>query len=433
MKRSNVVWLSLSGVVALAAAASFALAWAPALAPVATPAPDAFPRDLRAAGARVVALGDCMVCHTAEGGAPFAGGVPLKTPFGTIYATNITPDRATGMGTWSLAAFTRALREGRSRDGTLLYPAFPYVHFTRMSDADIQAAYAYLMSRTPVRATAPANHLIFPLGWRPLLAFWNVLFLAPGPRAADVARDMPPGSRDVGEGRYLADAPGHCAACHTPLNVLGAERADHAFEGGVIEGWDAPPLNALAQGDRPWTVAQLTGYLRTGSDSEHGAAAGPMRAVTRDLARVPEADVRRMAVYFLSLHAPRPAVLPVPAVGAAPATPTLDASVARGRTLFTASCAICHGAGAPMQTIGLRPALDRSGDVRAESPRNAIQVILQGIAWQRAEATDYMPAFAQTYDDRQVADIANYVRATYSTQPAWNATEKSVAALRGKD
>ncbi|HEU4846387.1 MAG TPA: cytochrome c, partial [Burkholderiaceae bacterium] len=134
-------------------------------------------------GARIVALGDCMVCHTAKGGAPYAGGLPLKTPFGTIYATNITSDPETGIGNWSLEAFQRALRRGISRDGHLLYPAFPYVHYARMSDNDIALAYGYLMSRTAVRARPPANALIFPLNLRPLLAFWNLLYLPPGQNA----------------------------------------------------------------------------------------------------------------------------------------------------------------------------------------------------------------------------------------------------------
>jgi mono/diheme cytochrome c family protein len=161
--------------------------WQPAIAPIATPPASDFARTASAA-ARVVAQGDCMVCHTSATGAPFAGGLPLRTPFGTIFTTNITPDAGTGIGNWSLAAFTRALRHGVARDGHLLYPAFPYVHYTRMSTADINDAYAYLMTRTPVRYQAPDNELPLPLRFRPMLAGWNLLYLRPGPEAPEPAR-----------------------------------------------------------------------------------------------------------------------------------------------------------------------------------------------------------------------------------------------------
>lgn len=188
-----------------------------------------------------MALGDCAVCHTAKGGKPFAGGLPLATPFGTIYATNITPDPETGIGAWSQNAFARALRHGIARDGHALYPAFPYIHFTRMSDHDIAAAYAYLMSRDPVNATTPDNKLIFPLNFRPLVAFWNVLFLRPGERAADASQ-----SAEWNRGHLLVDGLGHCAACHSPLNAIGGEKSGQAFDGGRVDGWEAPPSTSWA-------------------------------------------------------------------------------------------------------------------------------------------------------------------------------------------
>jgi len=174
-KLSPVIAIAALTAVLILAAAAFAIMWNPAIAPVSAPQPSSFDTQLRREGARVVALGDCVVCHTAKGEKPFAGGLPLATPFGTIYATNITPDPETGVGAWTLDAFKRALRHGISRDGHVLYPAFPYIHFTRMSDHDIGAAYAYLMTRDPVRAITPDNKLIFPLNFRPLVAFWNVM------------------------------------------------------------------------------------------------------------------------------------------------------------------------------------------------------------------------------------------------------------------
>lgn len=414
----RLLWGTGGAVVAVLAIAA-ALMWKPAIAPVSAPPVASFDAQTKLAGARVVALGDCIVCHTARGGQPFAGGLPLATPFGTIYSTNITPDVDTGIGNWSLEAFTRAMRHGVARDGHLLYPAFPYIHFTRMSDGDISAAYAYLMTREPVKANAPANELIFPLNFRPLLAFWNILFLRPGPEAADATKDA-----QWNRGKLLVDGPGHCASCHSPLNAIGGEKSGHAFDGGIVDGWEAPALNALGAAPKPWTQAQLVTYLRTGRASEHGAAAGPMLPVTRDLATVPEQDVQAIATYILSIQKPRPAdARPV-------VTTPLPAEAQRGAVLFAASCAQCHGPQAPMQSIGERPSLALSTAVNASTPRNAIQMILGGIDWHGEDALNYMPAFAQIYNNRQVADLASYIRATYSQRGPWDDVEESVAKVR---
>lgn len=424
------LWIAAIAAAGLAIAA-FAVAagilYEPAIDPVPVPSPAGFDPQLVREGARVVALGDCVVCHTSQGGRPFAGGLPLATPFGTIYATNITPDADTGIGNWSEAAFARALRHGIARDGHPLYPAFPYVHFTRMPDRDISAAYAYLMSREPVRATPPANQLVFPLNFRPLVAFWNVLFLKPGPREPDASRDAV-----WNRGKLLVDGLGHCASCHSPLNAIGGEKAGRAFDGGIVDGWEAPPLNMLAEAVRPWTQTQLVEYLRTGRASEHGAAAGPMLPVTRDLARVPAEDVQAIATYLLSIQK-TPASTQAIAQATANATPDTTAAITpassrattpaeqRGAVLFTASCAQCHGPASPMQTIGERPTLAFSTAVNAATPRNAIQMMLNGIAWHGEDAINYMPAFSGLYDDRQIADLAAYIRGAYSAKPAWPA------------
>jgi len=416
-------WLAAGGVaIAAALAAAFLLMWKPALAPISPPAPNAFDAATRLAGARVVALGDCVVCHTAKGGKPFAGGLPLATPFGTIYATNITPDVQTGIGNWSLEAFTRALRYGVARDGHLLYPAFPYIHFTRMSDGDIAAAYAYLMTREPVEATAPANQLMFPLNFRPLLAFWNVLFLHAGAQQPDASKDA-----EWNRGKLLVDGLGHCASCHSPLNAIGGEKSGHAFDGGIVDGWEAPALNALGAAPRPWTRDQLVAYLRTGRASEHGAAAGPMLPVTRDLATVPEADVQAIATYLLSIQKPRPAAA-TDTASAREAPRSAEAQ--RGATLFAASCAQCHGPAAPMQSIGERPTLAFSTAVNAATPRNAIQMMLSGNGWHGEDSMNYMPAFGQIYNDQQIADLASYIRAAYSQRGPWTDVEATVTRLR---
>ena len=172
-----------------------------------------------ALGARLAAIGNCNVCHTAPGGAPFAGGLALPTPFGTIQSTNITPDPATGIGRWSETAFVRAMREGVDREGRHLYPAFPYDHFTRVTDQDNRALYAYLMTRRPIQASPPPNDLRFPFDQRILLAGWKMLYLRQGPLAIETDR-----SPEWNRGRYLVEGLGHCGACHTPRDGLGAEQ-----------------------------------------------------------------------------------------------------------------------------------------------------------------------------------------------------------------
>jgi mono/diheme cytochrome c family protein len=375
-------------------------------------APPAPSSAVLAGGARVVALGDCMVCHTARHGPAYAGGLGLKTPFGTIYSTNITPDPETGIGRWSLAAFTRALREGAARDGHLLYPAFPYIHYTRMTDQDIALAYQYLMSRTPVRVVQPENDLALPLKMRPMLAFWNALYLRPG-RTAQVAAT--PAQR----GRYLVDTLGHCASCHSGLNVIGGERHP-PFQGGRIDGWHAPALTALGHGPNPWTQADLVDYLRGGLALAHGAAKGPMRPVTERLAGVPREDVEAIASYLVSIQAP-----------AAPAASIPAASVqagGAGAPLFNAACAACHAPSAPMMALSRRPGLARSSAVLGAQPDNFLQTVLAGIPRQ-AGSPVYMPPFADTLNDQQIAALAAYIR-TGAGQPVWPDVARTSATLR---
>ena len=405
------------------------LMWERSIAPIPPPAPASFDAQRVLRGARVVALGDCAVCHTARGGLPYAGGLPLATPFGTLYSTNITPDAETGIGNWSLEAFTRAMRRGIARDGHQLYPAFPYVHFTRMSDDDIAAAYAYLMRRDPVKAAAPPNDLIFPLNFRPLVAFWNVLFLRTGPEAPDTTR-----SAQWNRGRELVSGLGHCAACHTPLNVIGGETWGRAFDGGVIDNWEAPALTQLANGPVPWTAPQLVTYLRTGISSAHGAAAGPMLPVTQELATVPQADVEAMATYLFSLQQPAPRHLGNAGnTGNTAASSADKLAIQRGGMLFAGACAACHGEKSPMQSAGNRPGLATSSAVHGATPRNAIQMMLQGVPWQGAHALHYMPAFGDALDDAQIADLAAYLRATYSSQPPWPDVAQWVTDIRKGD
>jgi mono/diheme cytochrome c family protein len=221
----------------VAGAGALLYAWHSPLPPIDPPAASSFDPAVVRKGAELALIGDCQTCHTAPGGRVFAGGLAMPTPFGTIYSTNITPDAKTGIGRWSEAAFTRAMRKGVDQSGRHLYPAFPYDHFTLTSDDDIKALYAFFMSRDPVEARAPANALPFPINVRLVLAGWKLLFLRQTRLDPDPSRDQA-----WNRGRYLVEGLGHCGACHTPRNLMGAEEKSRAFEGGEAEGWRAYAL-----------------------------------------------------------------------------------------------------------------------------------------------------------------------------------------------
>jgi mono/diheme cytochrome c family protein len=230
-------------------ASGWVLVWHPAIPPIQAPTQTAFAPEQIERGAVLAAVGDCAVCHTAGGGRSYAGGRAVPTPFGTVYATNITPDPETGIGRWSEAAFQRTMRDGIDRSGRHLYPVLPYPHFTRATDQDIAAMYAFLMTRAPVSQTTPPNHdLPFPLNMRVLLAGWNLLYLKPGPWQPDPAHDA-----TWNRGAYLTEAIGHCGACHTPHNALGAERNSEKLAGGQAENWYAPALQEASPAAEPWT------------------------------------------------------------------------------------------------------------------------------------------------------------------------------------
>jgi mono/diheme cytochrome c family protein len=237
-----------------------ALAWRPAIAPIEPPAPQSFAPELVARGKILASAGNCAACHTAAGSPDFAGGYAMPTPFGTIYTTNITPDRETGIGQWSLAAFTRALREGVGRDGRHLFPAFPYDHFALLTDQDIGALYAYLMSVPPVKASTVANTIPFPLDIRALQAGWKMIYFKPEPFRPDPSKD-----EEWNRGAYLAEGLTHCGACHTPRNVLGAEEVGHPYNGARLgNGWIAWPLSVSVAPLR-WSKEEFFTYLKGGT------------------------------------------------------------------------------------------------------------------------------------------------------------------------
>lgn len=409
-----------------------AMMWRPSIDPLAN-APVIDDASARR-GARVAEQGDCAVCHTRPGGAYMAGGLPLVTPFGTLYTTNITPDRDTGIGNWPPEAFVRAMRHGVSRDGHFLYPAFPYVHYSKMSDGDISDVYAYLMSVDPVSARAPENHMMFPMNFRPLVSFWNLLFLRD-----DRLTDLPDRSAQWNRGRYLVEGAGHCSSCHTPLNFIGGEKGTEHLGGGLVDGWNAPALTGMAQRSNPWTAEQLVTYLRAGVAGHHGAAAGPMLPVSLSLAQLPEADAEAIADYILSLDSNTPPPGPdCAATSAAPASTATSGTAshvsaqesAEGEALFAGACAGCHGGGAPMRTIDGRPGLSVVSAATASDPRNLIKTILDGIPMSARAPSHYMPPFADTLDDAHIAALAGYLRSQACAATPWRDLQQTVNTLR---
>jgi mono/diheme cytochrome c family protein len=404
--------LGVIGVTAVAVVALLAFAWRPAIAPISPPDASSFPRDLVAAGEALATAGNCIDCHSAPGGAPNAGGKPIHTRIGTFYSTNLTPDPKTGIGIWSEAAFARALREGVSRDGSHLFPVFPYVHYTQLADADIRALYAYFMSRPPAEAPNRPNTVLFPLDVRPWLALWKSVFFEPGPYRPDPGRD-PHWNR----GAYLAEALAGCAVCHTDRNVLGAEQLGHPYAGAAFEGWYATSLD-ISPSPALWTSEEYFTYLRHGDSPPHGVALGPMRTVVRNLSGLSDDDLRAMVRYFMALNTPSGAPLePKVARALAPIPPSTDKQKA-GHRLYMENCASCHGAPGSAPTVARSPLGLSEALWNPYRAYNLVLTILDGI-----DASDglpgSMPGFRDKLSDDDIEAIATYLRMSYTTLPPW--------------
>jgi mono/diheme cytochrome c family protein len=407
-----------------------AFAWRPELPEVATPAPSSFSADVVARGGTLASAGYCSTCHSVKGGQPYAGGYAMKSPFGTLYSTNITPDRETGIGAWSKQAFRRAMHEGVGRDGSHLFPGFPYDHFTKISDDDVDAIYSFLMTQQAVHAPAHPNELLFPLGIRALQAGWKLLFFRPGRFAPSPDHDA-----QWNRGAYIAEALSHCSACHTPRNLLGAEQGGTArFTGASVDGWFAPALTAANPSPAPWTSDELHAYLFEGLSRFHGTPAGPMSPAAHGLVALSAADQDALVHYIASL-------------GGGDARPEAEASTLRqalqidatsaGRQidpdarLYVAACACCHYNG----SVGIkptRPDLALNSAVHLADPANLIRVILFGIDAPEGASGLVMPAFGSGFSDADIARIANYLRRTRTSQPPWPNIEKAVAEIRAQ-
>ena len=423
-KRRLGFWSKLGATAAAAAtfaAVSFPLA--PEIAPIARPGPGTWSAATIERGRQLAALGACAVCHTGKDGAPYAGGLALETPFGTVMTTNITPDPKTGIGNWSYPAFERAMRAGIHRDGSQLYPAFPYTNFAKTTDADMQALYAFLMSQPAVSRANEPSKLVFPFNLRPPMAVWNLVY-----NRATLKPD-PARSAEWNRGRYLVDGLGHCSACHSPRNAVGAVKAGTSYlAGGEAEGWDAPALTAASHSPIPWGENDFYTYLRTGHSPQHGTALGPMAPVIDELKALPDADIRAMSVYLASLTSALPE-----AEAAARSETLLKETASAGHLaaspaarLYEGACAACHQPGriAPLANQG--PALGLSGKIHASTPNNLVRVLLEG-----GHGSGQMPAFGKALDDKQIAELAIYLRSRFApAQPAWNGVAETVGKAR---
>ena len=367
-------------------------------------------------GEYLARAGDCISCHTAQGGAPYAGGYRLNTPFGYMLASNITPDPETGIGRWSFEDFYRAMHHGVNKDGQDMYPAMPYDFYSKVTREDVAAIFACLLTVEPVRNEVVANHMDFPFSLRPTMALWRELYFKEGEFKPDPAR-----STSWNRGAYLVEGLGHCSGCHSPRNVAGGIEKSRTLGGAAVDGWFAPDLTTdIATGLGAWTVDDIAAYLKTGVARGRTTAFGPMAEVVQNsLAYLTDSDVRAMAEYLKALppdsalRTGRP--LPTPAR-------------AEGAALYMGYCSSCHqatGAG----IAGVFSPLAGNAAVTAPDPGNLLQAMLLGLPAEFRHGA--MPSFAAQLNDEQIAAIANYVRASWGNTAPANATAAAVAKLRG--
>lgn len=398
--------------------------------------PELLSRDAKPAGSADQALiargkylaqaGDCIACHTVPGGPIFSGNRAMPTPFGTLYAPNITPDRQTGIGDWTADDFFNMMRTGKSRKGELLYPAMPFASYTKVTRADSDAIFAYLRSVPPVNLKTREHDLRFPYNNRALLIGWRTLYFKEGEYEPDPGK-----SAEWNRGAYLVQGLGHCAMCHTPINALGGSSEERAFQGGLIpmQNWYAPSLTSNKEaGLGDWEIQDIVDLLQKGV-SNRGTVYGPMAEVTfNSLQFLSDADVRAMAVYLKSLPADQP-------VNADPATAPLRANItqqySQGERVYAAKCASCHGE----QGRGMLPhypPLASNQSITMTSAVNPIRMVLNGgyPPGTRRNPMPYgMPPFAHELSDSDIAAVVTYIRTAWGNRGA-PVTVREVNELR---
>jgi mono/diheme cytochrome c family protein len=370
-------------------------------------------------GKALVLAADCTSCHTADPAKPFAGGKRIDTPFGAIYSPNITPDRDTGIGGWSEQDFYRALRSGVAPDGSRYYPAFPYPNFSKLTRDDILAIRAYLSTVAPVQNKAPPPALRFPLNFRVVMRVWNFFFFRPGILEPDQQKGT-----DWNRGRYLVEALGHCGACHTPKNILGADKRGRAYGGGMVGDWFAPRLDgAERSGLKSWSVDDIVEYLQSGRNAKSHAGGLMAEVVVNSTSKMSEADAKAIAVYLKGLPAGAPEVT-VPA-------PT-DAEMNTGKEVYNHNCVACHevdGSSAPR----VYPPLNGNALLQSADPASTLRIILDGaqtVTTPRAPNTGSMPGYARQLSDQQIADVTNYIRNSWGNAAPVVTAEQVAKARR---
>lgn len=361
-------------------------------------------------GAYVATAADCYACHTAPGGAPWAGGLPIETPFGTIYATNISPDKEHGIGEWTRAEFHRAMRDGVGKHGAPLYPAMPYVSYRKMTPADVDAVYAYLMSREPMPVADKTNELTFPFNMRRLLRFWNLLNL-PG----DTFQARDDRSEQWNRGHYVVDALGHCGECHTPRNAMMGMKDSAYLQGAVLEGMEAPDITREGLLRMGFDAPSLAHFMQTGVSAQGGMTGDMFEVVHFSTQYMRQEDLDAMAAYLFDVDDIAAAEGPPPQPEPVEVSAEIAAS-ARGTYLNL--CSGCHGAsgeGIPHVAVPMTTNIT----LRLEDPRNFLQTVLHGIPeldFPGLERMQPMPGFADKLDDQELADLANWMRARWGGQ-----------------
>jgi mono/diheme cytochrome c family protein len=369
---------------------------------------------------------DCMVCHTAPGGQDYAGGLGFKLPFGTLYSTNITADKDTGIGNYSDLEFLDAVQRGKRHDGARLYPAMPYTSYTYMTNEDVLAVKAYLFSLPAVRARTPENTLAFPFNQRWSMIFWSAVFNPDTRFAPDTSK-----SPEWNRGAYLAEALAHCGECHTPRNLGFALDNRKKFAGAITAGWRAFNITSdKATGLGDWSDADLTAYLSLGHAPGHGTASGPMgEAIDHSFSQLAPEDIRALVAFLRSVPPLPSPDLPADRAPPAPASHKDGVTAdARGKQVFASACVSCHGWSgeslvSPMAT------LTGSWAVNDPAATNVAQIVLTGTKRHTPNGALSMPAFGDAYSDDEIAAVANYVTARFGSKGS-KLTAKDVAELR---
>jgi mono/diheme cytochrome c family protein len=381
--------------------------------------------DLLSRGEYLARAADCMVCHTARGGTEYAGGFAFTLPFGTIYSTNITPDKETGIGNYTDQDFLNAMHRGVRSDGAHLYPAMPFASYTYITDEDALAIKAYLFSLAPVHAPARPNTLTFPFNQRWAIGMWSAVFNA-DKRFQPNTSQSPQWNR----GAYLTEALAHCGECHTPRNLAFALDNRHKFGGAVTGGWHAYNISTERGGGiGSWSEADLVTYLASGHAEGRGSASGPMgEAVAESFRYLTPEDVKAIVAYVRSVPA-TPSNLP--GTLAPPAPPSHRegvAATAHGKSMFEGACVSCHNW---TGVADISPYATLTGSRAVNDPKgtNVVQIILWGSGPVGSTGLAKMPAFGASYSNKEIADVANYVTARFGTKGSL-LTEKDVAGLR---